>query len=60
MKAYIAIVGMIILHTTYLQPDQINMVVLFWFVVKKDVGVTYCTVAYTCPVLQGTKKNGHV
>ena len=30
-----------------LQPDQINMFVLFWYLVKSDASVRYCTVAYT-------------
>ena len=31
----------------YSQPDQINMNVFFWYLVKRDASVRYCTVAYT-------------
>ena len=35
--------------TDSLQPDQINMavVVLFWYLVKSDASVRYCTEVYT-------------
>ena len=31
----------------YLQPDQMNVVVLFWYLVKGDASVRNCTVAFT-------------
>ena len=31
----------------HVQPDQINTAVLFWFLVKSDAIVRYCTLAYT-------------
>ena len=39
-----------------IQPDQINMAVLFWYLVKRYASVRFCTVAYTGQVtlLQGT------
>ena len=41
------------------EPDQINMAVLFWYLVKSDVSVRYCTVATGLDndmyVLQGTR-----
>ena len=30
-----------------IQPDQIYMTVLFWYLAKSDASVRYCTVAYT-------------
>ena len=32
------------------QPDQMNMAVLFWYLVKSDDNVRYCKVAYTAQV----------
>ena len=32
---------------SYLQPDQINMSVLLWFLVTSNASVRYCTIAYT-------------
>ena len=32
--------------STTIKPDQINMVVLFWYLVKSDDSVCYCTIAF--------------
>ena len=37
---------MFIVQCRYIQHDQINMAVLFWYFVKSDDSVRYCTVAY--------------
>ena len=29
-----------------IQPDQIDMAVMFWYLVKGDASVCHCTVAY--------------
>ena len=38
------------------QPDQINMAVFFWYLVKSDSSVCYCTHKHkTCLFIQGTR-----
>ena len=39
------------------QPDQINMAVLFWYIEKSDARVRYCTEVMFYKVL---KQQGHV
>ena len=34
----------------YIQGDQLNMAVCFWYLVKRDANIQYCTVAYTVQV----------
>ena len=45
-----------------IQPDQINIVVLFWYLVKSNASVRYCTVAYTGQVTDNKvpEPHGHV
>ena len=45
-----------------LQSDQINMAVLFWYLVKSDASVRYCTVAVTGQVTfyKVPEQNGQV
>ena len=45
-----------------LQPDQINMAVFFWHLVKSDASVRYFIVAYTGQVrfYKVPEKHGHV
>ena len=33
--------------TLYIQPDQINMAVVFLYLAESDTSVRFCTVAYT-------------
>ena len=43
------------------QPDQINMVVLFWYLVKSDLSnVRNFTSVHWTHFLQGTSSHGHV
>ena len=35
------------IFTFHIQPNQLNMAVLFWYFVKSDATVRYCTLAYT-------------
>ena len=46
----------------HIQPDRINMAVLFWFLVKSDDSVRYCAVYVhlTSHVLQVPETHGHV
>ena len=47
----------------FIQPDQINMAVLFWYLVESDLSsVGYCTEAYTrqVTVYKVPEKHGHV
>ena len=46
----------------YIQGEQLNISMLFWYLVKSDVIVRYCTVAYTGRVIfyKLPDQSGHV
>ena len=44
-----------------MQGDQLNMTVLFWYLVKRDLSsVGFCTVAETISLIYEVPENGHV